>query len=407
MADEGKNSKPEAQIDEVKSKAKKEMKKDDTPKPLKVKKQDPQTWDDPSLIVSTSPHVHNKESVGKVMWTVFIVLLPATIWGILHFTFGLRFNFETYEFSFKQELIKDGWLLTLIQSSSFLQIIASILSCMLAEVIMNKLRKQRISALDGSAAVTGLLLGMLLPPNAPLFISIISSFFAIIIVKQLFGGLGSNFLNPAAAGRVFAMSAWPAILYTQEYYLTKTSVDTQASATALEMMKNYIAGSSPGKIVQNPNQFYPLSDLFIGNIGGSIGEISAILLLLGGFYLYIKKYITWEIPITFLGTVFLITYLIGGKINFDLHFALYHLLSGGLILGALYMATDMVTCPLTSLGQIIFGVSCGLLTVLIRLYGGYPEGVVFSIVIMNLFVPLIDRVTMPRVFGHKERARAN
>ncbi|GMT49760.1 MAG: electron transport complex subunit D [bacterium] len=374
------------------------------PKPLKVKKQEYKVWDTPSLLVTSSPHVLNTDSVEKVMWSVFLVLVPAALWGIFHFAFDFNIDYLSGSLQINYKDINDSWLGHLFTSAPFLNIVVSIIACMATEAMVNVFRKQKLSMMDGSAAVTGILLGMTLPPEVPLFIPIISSIFTISIVKHLFGGLGGNFLNPALAGRVFAMVAWPGIMYTQDYYLTSPA-DTKTGATALEFMKKYIA-SDPGAAGGNvdPHVVYSWYDQLIGNIGGSIGEVSAILLLLGAIYLFIKKYITWEIPVIYIATVFIFTFIIGGKETyFDLSYALYHVLSGGLILGALYMATDMVTCPLTSRGQLVFGASLGLLTVFIRVYGGYPEGVAFSILILNLFTPLIDRVTMPRIFGHKAK----
>lgn len=390
--------------------AKKE-KKEKGPKPLKIKKQEPKNWDKPSYTVSSSPHVHKKESVEKVMWTVFLALIPATLWGIAHFSLGLEISLnDGFSISTNPKLTENGIISSLFTSQSFLQIIAAILVCMITEAVINFIRGQRVTAFDGSAALTGLLLGMTLPPSAPLYISVISSVFTIWVVKQLFGGLGGNFLNPAVAGRVFAMSAWSSIMYTQDYYLLSTDANT--SATALETMKKIVKESD--KLQQTVTSIpdnYNLQDLFIGNIGGSIGEVTAVFLLLGGLYIWIKGYITWEIPLTYILTVFVISFLIGAfdigaakdaptNYAFALDYGLLHILSGGLILGALFMATDMVTCPLTSKGQLIFGVSLGVLTVFIRVYGGYPEGVAFSILIMNFFTPIIDRYTMPRIFGH-------
>ncbi len=380
------------------------------PKPLKVKKQEHKVWDVPSYLVTSSPHVHNMDSVKKVMWTVFIALVPATLWGIFHFAFDFNIEYLAGSFQYDYKDIDNSWLGHLFTSSPFLNVVVSIIACMATEVMVNVSRKQKISIMDGSAALTGILLGMILPPEAPLFIPIISSIFTISVVKHLFGGLGGNFLNPALAGRVFAMVAWPGIMYNQDNYLISIT-DTKTGATALELMKKYIA-SDPNVAGGNtdPHAVYSWSDQLIGNIGGSIGEVSGILLLIGAIYLFIKKYITWEIPVIYIATVFIFSFIIGGKgleansrTHFDLSYALYQVLSGGLILGALYMATDMVTCPLTSRGQLIFGVSLGLLTVFIRVYGGYPEGVAFSILILNLFTPLIDRVTMPRIFGHRSK----
>ncbi|HEO65866.1 MAG TPA: hypothetical protein ENI73_08355, partial [Spirochaetes bacterium] len=263
------------------------------PKPLKVKKQEYKVWDVPSLSVTSSPHVHNMDSVKKVMWTVFIALVPATLWGIFHFAFDFNIEYLSGAFQYDYKKINDSGLGHLFTSSPFLNVVVSIIACMATEAMVNTFRKQKISIMDGSAAVTGILLGMTLPPEAPLFIPIISSIFTISVVKHLFGGLGGNFLNPALAGRVFAMVAWPGIMYTQDNYLTSVA-DTKTGATALEFMKKYIA-SDPNVAGGNadPHTVYSWYDQLIGNIGGSIGEVSAILLLIGAIYLFVKKYITW------------------------------------------------------------------------------------------------------------------
>ncbi len=397
------NGKPKEEVEKEKKAEK--AKKNDKDKPLKIKRQKPQVFDQPSYLVSSSPHVKNSDTIPKVMWTVFIVLLPAVLWGILHFAIGFTVQLEPFNIAYSKDL-PDGVFLSIIMSKALHHVILAVITCMLTEALVNVIRKERLSAFDGSAAVTGILLAMTLPYDAPLFVSIISSIFAIAIVKHLFGGLGNNFMNPALAGRVFAMGAWPGIMYTQKLYLAVT--DTSTGATTLELMKKFVKEVNPTEAATFKTKIasYSIADMAMGNIGGSLGEVSAVFLIIGAIYLFIKKYITWEIPFTYLATVFGFTLLLGGKGDYiGVNFAVYHLFAGGLILGSFYMATDMVTTPLTSKGQLIFGVGCGILTVLIRLYGGYPEGVAFSILLMNLCTPLIDRVTAPRIFGHFKKPK--
>lgn len=305
------------------------------------------------FIVSSSPHVRSKESVQSVMRDVVIALLPATAFGV-------------YNFGFKALMV----------------LIISVLSAVGAEALYQKATAQKVTVNDYSAIITGLLLGLNLPHTVPYWIPIMGSVFAIIIVKQLFGGLGQNFMNPALGARAFLLISFAGIMTTWE-------LDGIATATPLAIFK---AESAAGFSAPD------LMDLFIGSIGGCIGETSAIALILGGLYLLFRKVIDWRIPGTYLLTVAVMAVLIGGK-GFDVNYILYHLFSGGLLIGAFFMATDYASSPISNVGKIIMGVGCGVLTILIRLYGGYPEGVSFAIIIMNLFVPLIDRYTVPKSFG--------
>ena len=299
--------------------------------------------------VSPTPHIRAPITISQIMLMVLLALAPSGIMGI--YFFGLR---------------------------SLLIIIITMASCMAFEALYQKLTKQQISVTDLSAALTGLLLAFNLPPTLPLWMPIVGSFVAIVIAKQLFGGLGQNFINPALAGRAFLTAAYmPQMLYFVH------PVDTIAGPTPLAV------GSES------------LAVLFIGIHGGTIGETSAIALILGGLFLIWKKVITWHVPFTFIGSVFLLTWLLGG--GWDYFYPTYQILSGGLMLGAFFMATDYSTSPITTMGKIIMGLGCGFLTVLIRLYGGYPEGVTFAILLMNLCVPLIDKFTKPRVFGVKRK----
>jgi len=305
------------------------------------------------FVVSSSPHIRAKENVSTVMRDVVIALLPATFFGV--YNFGIR---------------------------ALIIVVLCIASSVAAEALYQMLTNQKITTGDYSAIITGLLLGLNLPHTVPYFIPVLGSVFAIIIVKQLFGGLGQNFMNPALAARAFLLISFAGIM-------TKWQLDGVSTATPLAIFK---AESAMG--FNAPE----LMDLFIGRIGGCIGETSAIALILGGLYLLFRKVIDWRIPGTYLLTVAIMAVALGGK-GFDINTIAYHLFSGGLLLGAFFMATDYSSSPMTNIGKIIMGIGCGILTILIRLYGGYPEGVSFAILIMNLFVPLIDRYTIPKSFG--------
>jgi len=317
------------------------------------------------LIVSISPHIKSGESVSKIMWTVFLTLIPAGIAGV--FLFGVR---------------------------SLYIIAVSVLTALITEGIILFLRKGKVSSslsrqgrglLNGSAVLTGLLLAYNLPPGAPLWIPALGSFVAIAIGKQVFGGLGHNIFNPALIGRAFLLASFPTRMTT---WNPPFGIDAVSGATPLALLKDKgIAG-------------FDYWDLFIGNCGGCIGETSKIILLAGALILLYKKYITWHIPFVYILTTALFTWIFGGKQLFTGDW-LYHILGGGLFLGAFFMATDMVTTPLTKKGMLVFGFGCGLLTAAIRLWGGYPEGVSYSILLMNGATPLIDRFTRPKRFGRK------
>ncbi|VDN45951.1 Na(+)-translocating ferredoxin:NAD(+) oxidoreductase complex subunit D [Petrocella atlantisensis] len=302
-------------------------------------------------IVSSSPHIKSKDSIQKTMLDVLIALTPAALFAIYYFGVG-----------------------------ALSTIFICILSSVFAEWGYTKLMKQRNTAMDLSAAVTGLLLALNLPSSIPWWVSVMGSFFAIIIVKQLFGGLGQNFMNPALAARAFLLISFTGLMTTWGI------VDGVSAATPLG-------------IIKEGGQMMPsLLDTFIGTIPGSLGETSALALIIGGLYLMVRKVISWRIPIIYIVTTALMVLLFGGE-GFDLTYLGYHIFSGGLMIGAFFMATDYSSSPTTPKGQIIMGLGCGILTALIRLFGGYPEGVSFAILIMNLFVPLIDKYTVPKSFG--------
>ena len=307
------------------------------------------------LVVSVSPHLHKDESVRRIMWMVVISLIPAGAAGV--FIFGL---------------------------SALWVIILGVISAVATEAILQAFTKRKISVLDGSAVITGLLIAYNLPPKVPFWLPIIGSIFAIAIGKQIFGGLGQNIFNPALVGRVFLMASWPKYMTT---FTKALNYDAITSATPLAALKE-------NKLIENISYL----DLFLGKRGGCIGEVCILALLLGVIFLFARGYISWHIPVSYIATVGLFVYIFGAKTFFSGDW-LFHILSGGLILGAFFMATDYVTSPLTRKGQIVFGIGCGLFTAIIRLWGGYPEGVSYAILMMNAATPIIDRYTKMRVYG--------
>jgi len=316
------------------------------------------------LTVSSPPHIYGTDSIVKRMRDVLIALLPATIFGIHHYG-----------------------------EKAFITITASVLSAVLIESLFLRITHKKGSINDLSAVITGLLLAFNLPPDVPVWIPIIGSAFAIIVVKQLFGGLGSNFINPALAARAFLLASFPVNMtnWTLPDAITSATSDAVTSATYLARIK-----ADTG--------FIPaLSDytaLLFGKIGGCIGETSAVALLAGGLYLIFRRVINWRIPVFYIGS-FIIFVLLFGRNGFLSANILFEVLNGGLLLGAFFMATDYATSPITPNGKIIMGIGCGFLTVIIRFFAGYPEGVSYAILIMNLTVPLIDKYVRPRVYGKK------
>ena len=307
----------------------------------------------PKLTLSSSPHIQTNENVTTVMRDVIIALLPATIAAIYYFRFGAIVN-----------------------------ILVAVLGAVAAEYLIQKLMKKPITIKDYSAAVTGLLLAFNVPSTLPWWMTLIGSVFAIAVVKQLFGGLGHNFMNPALAARAVLLASWPVEMTS---WVT-TGADAVATATPLAVIKGAETGATSASMF----------DLLIGNVGGCIGETSAILLIIGGIYLIYRGVITYVIPTYYIGTVAVLTFIFSG---FDISMLSYNILAGGLILGAFFMATDYTTSPVSKKGQIIYAIGCGLLTAVIRYYGGYPEGVSYSILLMNVATPLIDKYISPRVFG--------
>ncbi len=323
------------------------------------------------LTVSPSPHMHSARTTAFVMLDVIIALLPLLIWAC--YVFGMRALTVT---------------------------VVSVASCVLFELLYTLLLHKPISVGDLSAVVTGILLAYNLPVNIPLWMPVLGSFFAIVIVKMLFGGIGKNLVNPALAGRAFLMASFAAAM------TVPAGIPALAKLGLFENVSNteILTGATPLASVlirdQYAGTYRTVLDMFIGNEAGVIGEVSALLILMGFVYLLARKVITWHIPVAFLGTVALLTFLLPGSgfERFDLVYTLSHLCSGGLMLGAVFMATDYVTCPITSKGRLIFGAGCGILTVIIRYFAG-TEGVSYAILAMNLLVYYIDKITVPRPYG--------
>ena len=311
------------------------------------------------LKVSAPPHISTKDDVSTIMFDVILALMPAMVAGA--YFFGYR---------------------------SIMVVLVCVLSSVGFEQLWNKAFKKPSTTNDLSAVVSGILLGFNMPVTVPLWLPVVGSFFMIIIVKMCFGGLGHNFMNPALAGRAFLMASWPALMtrfvspFTKLELLSTADVVTSATPLSSEFAGNV-----------------SVWDMFLGNTGGCIGETSALALLIGGVYLLIRKIITWRIPVCYLATVAVLSALCGAD-------AVAQVLSGGLMLGAIFMATDYTTSPVTPLGQIIYAVGCGVLTCVIRFVGGYPEGVSYSILLMNIAAPLIDKLTPPQIYGKRSDKNA-
>lgn len=306
---------------------------------------------DYTMKISSSPHIRDKETTTNIMGQVIVALMPATIFGV--YNFGIN---------------------------AFVTILITVLSCVIFEAGYQKMFGLKVTIKDLSAVLTGLLLALNLPPEIPFWIPIIGSFFAIIVVKQLFGGLGQNFMNPALGARCFLLISFTGRMTTFTY-------DAVTTATPLAELKT---GGSVDVL-----------SMAIGTIPGTIGETSAIALIIGGVFLLIRGIINYRIPVFYIGSfaVFVMIYALATGRGFDMNFLLAHLFGGGLMLGAFFMATDYVTSPITPMGRVVFGILLGLLTFLFRIYGGSAEGVSYAIIIGNLLVPLIERVTVPKSFG--------
>ena len=317
-----------------------------------------------SMVISSSPHIRSKENLQRVMYDVVIALIPAIIVAFIYFGFRI---------------------LTLT--------CVAVVSAVLFESIFLKFsgRKNiRSTVMDGSAILTGILLALNLPPASPLWMVAVGSFVAIVIAKQTFGGLGYNIFNPALVARVFLLISFP-VQMTHWTAPNSDAIDAVSAATPLGLLK------TDG--LEAVRKVYENSDFLLGSIPGSLGEVSALALIIGGIYLLIRKVISWEIPVSVLGTLLIFTGIFWMIDPTTYANPLMHVMTGGAVLGAVYMATDMVTSPLTSKGMLFFGIGIGLLTGIIRLFGGYPEGISFAILIMNALVPMIDRYTAVKKFG--------
>ena len=377
------------------------------------------------LLVTASPHIRSPESIPRIMWTVSATLAPAMAWAV--YVFGLRAL----------------WLTGL-----------SIAVAVATEAAIQRLRRKPVTVSDGSAFLTGLLVMFVLPVHMPWYVPLTASFFAIAIVKQAFGGLGCNVWNPALMGRAFVLAAWAALVTvgagwpTAFWHQKKAAAeakpaageaapkapaparitDAVTAATPLTRVKERLREFNNGDRGEVPapedrndaraalamiqdEQGTPLDDLYFGRTGGCIGEVSAALLFLGGIVLVGLGYVKWEVPVLFIGTAALLGWALpipvqGDAARFYVWFGgrpLFEIFAGGLFLGAFFMATDMVTTPVTRKGLVVFAIGCGVLTAVIRRYGGYPEGVCYAILLMNTATPLIDRYTKPRAFGQRPK----
>lgn len=314
---------------------------------------------DNKMYMSSSPHIRSGVTTQSLMLDVIIALIPASIAGI-------------YFFGFRAALL----------------IAVTVVSCVGFEYLMRKALKRSNTIGDLSAVVTGLLLALNLPPELPLWMAVIGSLFAIVIVKQLFGGIGQNFVNPALAARAFLLIS----------YGTKMTTWTEPLSRAADV--DAVSFATPLGALKEGGQLPELIDMFLGNIGGSLGETSALALIIGGIYLLARGVITWHIPAIYIGTAGLFAWILGPDGLFTGN-PLFHILAGGLMLGAIFMATDYTTSPMTTKGMVIYAAGCGILTILFRRYTNMPEGVSYAILLMNVAVPQIDRYAKPARFGGK------
>lgn len=313
--------------------------------------------------VSASPHVRSKVTTSSIMRDVCIALLPACLFGV--YRFGVR---------------------------AAIILILSVLSCVITELVYFKMNGKKYKTYECSAIVTGLLLGMNLPATVPYWIPVVGGIFAILVVKQLFGGLGQNFMNPALAARCFLLLCFATQM--SSFGIEKGSAVFNGAAAV-----DGISGPTPLAMLK-AGETINLKDAFFGFTGGTIGEVSACLILVGAIYLLIRKVITFTVPVTYILTFAVFALLFGGH-GFDINYVLCELCTGGLMLGAWFMATDYVTCPVTKIGRIVYGVVLGILTGVFRIYGNNAEGVSFAIIIANTLVPLIEKNTLPKPFGMK------
>lgn len=329
----------------------------------------------PRFLVSSSPHLHDGQSIGGIMRLVIYALLPATLFSV--YVFGL---------------------------SALRVVVMSVASAVLFEMVSQRIMKRTVRIRDWSAVLTGLLLALNLPSTSPWWLVLVGSFFAIVIAKQIYGGLGYNPFNPALVGRVVLLISFPVQMTANWIAPSKWGMEAITTATPLGRIRESLMSRGSVDLSLTQQEWI---DLLLGNRAGCLGEVSVVLLLLGGVFLLAKRVISWHTPVAFIGSVWVLTgifHLIDPARYADPSF---HIITGGLFIGALFMATDYVTSPITGRGKLIFGAGCGLITVVIRLFGAYPEGVSFAILLMNAATPLIDRYTKPAVFGaQKSRAAA-
>lgn len=325
------------------------------------------------LLVSPSPHVHSGDSIEKNMYGVLIALIPAFICSVLFFGMG-----------------------------AIIVTLTSVLACSFFEYVIQKyLLRQQPTIFDGSALITGVLLAFNVPSNLPVWIIIIGALVAIGIGKMSFGGLGCNIFNPALVGRVFLLISFPVQMTTWPLAqgFAGSYTDAQTGATPLAMLKEALKTGHSVSDVLGADTFIGYKNMFLGQMGGSLGEVAALALLIGFAYMLIRRIITWHIPVTIFATVIVFSGILHLCAPEQFAGPLFHLLSGGIMLGAIFMATDYVTSPMTHKGMFIFGAGIGILTVVIRVFGAYPEGMSFAILIMNAFTPLINRYCKPTRFA--------
>lgn len=326
-----------------------------------------------NLLISPSPHVHSGDSIEKNMYGVLIALIPAFICSVLFFGIG-----------------------------AIIVMLTSVLACLLFEYVIQKyLMKQQPTIFDGSALITGVLLAFNVPSNLPVWIIIIGALVAIGIGKMSFGGLGCNIFNPALVGRVFLLISFPVQMTTWPLPqgFAGSYIDAQTGATPLAILKEAVKTGQPVTDLLSADTFVGYKNMLIGNIGGSLGEVAALALLIGFAYMLFRKIISWHIPVAIFATVIIFSGILNLCNPEQYAGPLFHLLSGGMMLGAIFMATDYVTSPMTYKGMFIYGAGIGILTVVIRVFGAYPEGMSFAILIMNAFTPLINRYCKPTRFA--------
>lgn len=320
-------------------------------------------YDFSKVVITSSPHIKSKEDTKSIMLDVLLALIPSL--ALSTYVFGLR---------------------------AILMTAVSIIACMVFEAIYDKIVGKENTVMDLSAAVTGVLLAFVCPVTLPYWMLIIGDGIAIIFAKCIFGGLGKNFINPALAGRAFLLASWPVAMTTwvaaRSHVGLGSTADVVSTATPMAILKGSAEGDLPS-----------IMSVFLGVTGGSMGEVSAALLLVGGIYLLVRKVITIQIPASYILTVAVLAAIFPAEGYGHLEYMLYAIFGGGLMLGAIFMATDYSTTPVSKKGQIVFGIGCGLLTTMIRFFGGYPEGVCYSILLMNTTVWLIDKYTRPTKFG--------